>query len=219
MQESLNWQEIKTNVIKMFTGIVQGIGEIITKTSVNTVTSLIIKLPGVERLAIGASVSINGVCLTVVSLDSDNVQFDVIDETLARTNLGDVSVGDFVNIERSLKFGDEVGGHILSGHIFDVGIINSKVKKGDQMSISILAPPSIQKYLTEKGYIAVDGISLTVGEIKDGCFDLHIIPETMRLTILDSKEVGDVVNIEIDSNTQLIVETIERLLEEKGFEK
>ena len=203
----------------MFTGIVQGVGEVITKTAHNTVTSMTIKLPNVESLAIGASVSINGVCLTVVSLDSNIVQFDIIDETLNRTNLGDISVGDFVNIERSLKFGDEVGGHVLSGHIFDTGIINSKAKKGDQMSLSILAPPSIQKYLTEKGYIAIDGISLTVGEIKDGCFDLHIIPETMRLTILDSKEVGDIVNIEIDSNTQLIVETIERLLEERGVTK
>ena len=203
----------------MFTGIVQGVGEVITKTSHNTVTSMTIKLPNVKGLAIGASVSINGVCLTVVSLDSNIVQFDIIDETLKRTNLGDISVGDFVNIERSLKFGDEVGGHVLSGHIFDTGIINSKAKKGDQMSLSILAPPSIQKYLTEKGYIAIDGISLTVGEIKDGCFDLHIIPETMRLTILDSKEVGDIVNIEIDSNTQLIVETIERLLEERGVTK
>lgn len=203
----------------MFTGIVQGVGEVITKTSHNTVTSMTIKLPNVKSLAIGASVSINGVCLTVVSLDSNIVQFDIIDETLKRTNLGDISVGDFVNIERSLKFGDEVGGHVLSGHIFDTGIINSKAKKGDQMSLSILAPPSIQKYLTEKGYIAIDGISLTVGEIKDGCFDLYIIPETMRLTILDSKEVGDIVNIEIDSNTQLIVETIERLLEERGVTK
>ena len=203
----------------MFTGIVQGVGEVITKTSHNTVTSMTINLPNVKSLAIGASVSINGVCLTVVSLDSNIVQFDIIDETLKRTNLGDISVGDFVNIERSLKFGDEVGGHVLSGHIFDTGIINSKAKKGDQMSLSILAPPSIQKYLTEKGYIAIDGISLTVGEIKDGCFDLHIIPETMRLTILDSKEVGDIVNIEIDSNTQLIVETIERLLEERGVTK
>ena len=203
----------------MFTGIVQGVGEVITKTSHNTVTSMTIKLPNVKSLAIGASVSINGVCLTVVSLDSNIVQFDIIDETLKRTNLGDISVGDFVNIERSLKFGDEVGGHVLSGHIYDTGIINSKTKKGDQMSLSILAPPSIQKYLTEKGYIAIDGISLTVGEIKDGCFDLHIIPETMRLTILDSKEVGDIVNIEIDSNTQLIVETIERLLEERGVTK
>ena len=203
----------------MFTGIVQGVGEVITKTSHNTVTSMTIKLPNVNGLAIGASVSINGVCLTVVSLDSNIVQFDIIDETLKRTNLGDISAGDYVNIERSLKFGDEVGGHVLSGHIFDTGIINSKAKKGDQMSLSILAPPSIQKYLTEKGYIAIDGISLTVGEIKDGCFDLHIIPETMRLTILDSKEVGDIVNIEIDSNTQLIVETIERLLEERGVTK
>ena len=200
----------------MFTGIVQGVGEIVAKTTVNTVTSMTICLPNVENLAIGASVSINGVCLTVVSIESNNVQFDIIDETIDRTNLGDISVGDTVNIERSLKFGDEVGGHILSGHIFDTGIINSKTKKGDQMSLSILAPPSVQKYLTEKGYIAIDGISLTIGEINNGCFDLHIIPETMRLTILDSKEVGDIVNIEIDSNTQLIVETIERLLEERG---
>ena len=200
----------------MFTGIVQGIGEIVAKTTVNTVTSMTIRLPNVENLAIGASVSINGVCLTVVSIESNNVQFDVIDETIDRTNLGDVSVGDTVNIERSLKFGDEVGGHILSGHIFDTGIINSKTKKGDQMSLSVLAPPSVQKYLTEKGYIAIDGISLTIGKISNGCFDLHIIPETMRLTILDSKEVGDIVNIEIDSSTQLIVETIERLLEERG---
>lgn len=200
----------------MFTGIVQGVGEIVAKTTVNTVTSMTISLPNVENLAIGASVSINGVCLTVVSIESNNVQFDVIDETIDRTNLGDVSVGDTVNIERSLKFGDEVGGHILSGHIFDTGIINSKTKKGDQMSLSVLAPPSVQKYLTEKGYIAIDGISLTIGKISNGCFDLHIIPETMRLTILDSKEVGDIVNIEIDSSTQLIVETIERLLEERG---
>ena len=200
----------------MFTGIVQGIGEIVAKTTVNTVTSMTIRLPNVENLAIGASVSINGVCLTVVSIESNNVQFDVIDETIDRTNLGDVSVGDAVNIERSLKFGDEVGGHILSGHIFHTGIINSKTKKGDQMSLSVLAPPSVQKYLTEKGYIAIDGISLTIGKVSDGCFDLHIIPETMRLTILDSKEVGDIVNIEIDSSTQLIVETIERLLEDRG---
>lgn len=212
----MSLQATTIEVMAVFTGIVQGVGEIVGKKTVNTVTSMTISLPNVENLAIGASVSINGVCLTVVSIDSNNVQFDIIDETIDRTNLGDVSVGDTVNIERSLKFGDEIGGHILSGHIFDTGIINSKNKNGDQMSLSILAPPSVQKYLTEKGYIAIDGISLTIGEINNGCFDLHIIPETMRLTILDSKEVGDIVNIEIDSNTQLIVETIERLLEQRG---
>ena len=200
----------------MFTGIVQGTGEIISTSSHNTVTSFDIRLPDVTNLNIGASVSINGVCLTVVAIDSDIIQFDIINETLERTNLGDLIVGDFVNIERSLKFGDEVGGHILSGHIFGTGIISSKTKTGDQMSLSILAPPVMRKYLTEKGYIAIDGISLTVGKVNSGLFDLHIIPETMRLTTLESKNVGDVVNIEIDSNTQLIVETIERLLAERS---
>lgn len=200
----------------MFTGIVQGTGEIISTSSQNTVTSFDIRLPDVTNLNIGASVSINGVCLTVVAIKSDIIQFDIINETLERTNLGDLIVGDFVNIERSLKFGDEVGGHILSGHIFGTGIISSKTKTGDQMSLSILAPPVMRKYLTEKGYIAIDGISLTVGKVNSGLFDLHIIPETMRLTTLESKNVGDVVNIEIDSNTQLIVETIERLLAERS---
>ncbi|MEC7097564.1 MAG: riboflavin synthase subunit alpha [Candidatus Thermoplasmatota archaeon] len=202
----------------MFTGIVQGTGEIISTSSQNTVTSFDIRLPDVTNLNIGASVSINGVCLTVVAIESDIIQFDIINETLERTNLGDLIAGDFVNIERSLKFGDEVGGHILSGHIFGTGIISSKTKTGDQMSLSILAPPVMRKYLTEKGYIAIDGISLTVGKVDSGLFDLHIIPETMRLTTLESKNVGDVVNIEIDSNTQLIVETIERLLAERSVE-
>lgn len=200
----------------MFTGIVQGIGEIIATTEKNTVTSYAIRLPNVEGLVIGASVSINGVCLTVVAIDADIVQFDIIKETLERTNLGDLSVGDVVNIERSLKFGDEVGGHILSGHIFATGVISTKSKTGDQMSLKIKSPPVIEKYLTEKGYIAIDGISLTVGKVEAGYFDLHIIPETMRLTTLDAKIVGDLVNIEIDSNTQLIVETIERLLQDRS---
>ena len=202
----------------MFTGIVQGIGQIISLSEVNTVTTVEIKLPNVDNLAIGASVSINGVCLTVVRIDSDIVQFDIINETMERTNLGDLTIGDPVNIERSLKFGDEVGGHILSGHIFGTGIISAKTRSCDQMSLSIIAPPSIRKYLTEKGYIAIDGISLTVGQVDNGVFDLHIIPETMRLTTLDAKDIGDVVNIEVDSNTQLIVETIERLLKERGVE-
>jgi riboflavin synthase len=96
------------------------------------------------------------------------------------------------------------------------GIIHSRTQSGDQMTFSILASPSTHKYLTEKGYIAIDGISLTVGEVDNGIFNLHIIPETLRLTTLGSKQVGDVVNLEIDSNTQLIVETIERLMKNRG---
>ena len=169
-------------------------------------------------MQIGASVAINGVCLTVVSINEEQVEFDIINETLNRTNLGDLSAGSLVNIERSLKFGDEIGGHILSGHIMATGIIHSRVESGDQMTVSILASPSTHKYLTEKGYIAIDGISLTVGEVENGIFYLHIIPETLRLTTLGSKQIGDVVNLEIDSNTQLIVETIERLMKDRGVE-
>ncbi len=202
----------------MFTGIIQGVGEIVSVGESNTVTSVSINLPDVEGLQIGASVAINGVCLTVVSINEEQVEFDIINETLNRTNLGDLSAGSLVNIERSLKFGDEIGGHILSGHIMATGIIHSRVESGDQMTVSILASPSTHKYLTEKGYIAIDGISLTVGEVENGIFHLHIIPETLRLTTLGSKQIGDVVNLEIDSNTQLIVETIERLMKDRGVE-
>ena len=200
----------------MFTGIIQGVGEIVSVSESNTVTSVSINLPDVQALKVGASVAINGVCLTVVSINGDEVKFDIITETLNRTNLGDLSVGSRVNIERSLKFGDEIGGHILSGHIMATGIIYSKIQSGDQMTFSILASPLTHKYLTEKGYIAIDGISLTVGEVENGTFYLHIIPETLRLTTLGSKQVGDVVNLEIDSNTQLIVETIERVMKDRG---
>jgi riboflavin synthase len=200
----------------MFTGIIQGVGEIVSVSESNTVTSVSINLPNVSALEIGASVAINGVCLTVVSINGGEVKFDIITETLNRTNLADLSVGSSVNIERSLKFGDEIGGHILSGHIMATGIIHSRTQSGDQMTFSILASPSTHKYLTEKGYIAIDGISLTVGEVDNGIFNLHIIPETLRLTTLGSKQVGDVVNLEIDSNTQLIVETIERLMKNRG---
>ena len=200
----------------MFTGIIQGVAEIVSVSESNTVTSVSINLPNVEALQIGASVAINGVCLTVVSINGGEVKFDIITETLNRTNLADLSVGSSVNIERSLKFGDEIGGHILSGHIMATGIIHSRNQSGDQMTFSILASPSTHKYLTEKGYIAIDGISLTVGEVENGLFHLHIIPETLRLTTLGSKQVGDIVNLEIDSNTQLIVETIERLMKDRG---
>ena len=152
----------------MFTGIIQGDGEIVSVGESNTVTSVSINLPDDEGLQIGASVAINGVCLTVVSINEEGVKFDIINETLKRTNLGDLSIGSRVNIERSLKFGDEIGGHILSGHIMTKGIIHSRVESGDQMTFSILASPSTHKYLTEKGYIAIDEISLTVGEAKNG---------------------------------------------------
>lgn len=195
----------------MFTGIVQGSGQVIQINQVESITSLLIRLPDVDYLKIGASVSIDGVCLTVTSIEHDLVSFDVIQETVTRTTLGALQIGDSVNIERSLKFGDEIGGHLLSGHIMATGLISERTELGGGLNLSVIAPPSIEKYLQEKGYIAVDGISLTVGEVENSRFNLHLIPETIRQTTIGSKQIGDAVNLEIDSTTQTIIATVERM--------
>jgi len=195
----------------MFTGIVQGTGKIVEVIEGKAIKSFKIEVPNTDSLDIGASVSVDGVCLTATSIENKIVSFDVIQETLSRTTLGQIEVDELVNIERSLKFGDEIGGHLLSGHIIATGIVNDKSKSGEGFDLSILTPPSIEKFLIEKGYIAIDGISLTIGEINNSRFNLHIIPETMRQTTIASKQIGDAVNIEIDSTTQTIVATVERL--------
>lgn len=195
----------------MFTGIVQGTGRIVEVIEGDTIKTFKIEVPNTDSLVVGASISVDGVCLTATSFENKVVSFDVIQETLSRTTLGQLEVNEIVNIERSLKFGDEIGGHLLSGHIMATGIVNEKLESGEGLNISILAPPSIEKYLLEKGYVAIDGISLTIGEVNNSRFNLHIIPETMRQTTIASKQVGDAVNIEIDSTTQTIVSTVERM--------
>ena len=198
----------------MFTGIVQGLGTIKSIEEGNGITTFSIACPDTQNLAIGASVAIDGVCLTATSIKDELVTFDVIPETLERTTLGERVVDDEVNVERSLRYGDEVGGHLLSGHIIGRGLFTYSQKVGEGAQLKIKAPPSIQKYIQTKGYIGIDGISLTLGEVHENEFDLHIIPETLRLTTLGSKQVGDAVNIEIDSTTMMIVETVERLIKE-----
>ena len=198
----------------MFTGIVQGLGTIKSIEEGNGITTFSIACPDTQNLAIGASVAIDGVCLTATSIKDKLVTFDVIPETLERTTLGERDVDDEVNIERSLRYGDEVGGHLLSGHIIGRGLFTYSQKVGEGAQLKIKAPPSIQKYIQTKGYIGIDGISLTLGEVHENEFDLHIIPETLRLTTLGSKQVGDAVNIEIDSTTMMIVETVERMIKE-----
>ncbi len=201
----------------MFTGIVQGTGTVLSINNGETIRTLVIDLPNVENLAIGASVAINGVCLTATTIESNLVHFDVIEETLQRTSTGELEVGHLVNIERSLAFGDEIGGHLLSGHIMGTGLVHAADVSGEGMNLEILVPEQLRKFILEKGYIGVDGISLTVGAVQNGCFSLHIIPETLRLTTLGQREVGDAVNLEIDSTTQTIVETVERYLsQQKG---
>lgn len=198
----------------MFTGIVQGKGEIVSIEIGNKITTFQIRVPSTEGLQIGASVSIDGVCLTATAFKDDIVAFDVIPETLDKTTLGQLEEGHNVNVERSLRYGDEVGGHLLSGHIIGRGLVSKSERVGDGAQYSIVAPPDVRKYIASKGYVGIDGISLTVGDVSEDHFDLHLIPETLRLTTIGDKQIGDAVNLEIDSTTMMIVETVERMMKE-----
>jgi len=198
----------------MFTGIVQGKGEIVSIESGNEITTFQIRVPSTEGLQIGASVSIDGVCLTATAFSDDIVSFDVIPETLDKTTLGQLEEGHNVNVERSLRYGDEVGGHLLSGHIIGRGLVSKAERVGDGAQYSIIAPPDVRKYIASKGYVGIDGISLTIGDVSEDHFDLHLIPETLRLTTIGEKQIGDAVNLEIDSTTMMVVETVERMMRE-----
>jgi len=200
----------------MFTGIVQGTGTI-QSMSGESVRRFIIDFNEVstDNLQIGASVAINGVCLTVVEQNNKLVSFDVIPETIDRTTFSNSRVGDKVNVERSLKIGDELGGHLLSGHVIGIGEIDYISTGEDNTDIRIIAESNIMKYINSKGYVAIDGISLTIGEVSSNSFMLHLIPETLRITTIGDKTIEDRVNIEIDSMTQTIVSTVERIMEDK----
>lgn len=200
----------------MFTGIVQGLGTIASIEKGEAVWTFGIDLPNTKGLERGASVAINGVCLTATAMEGDRVAFDVINETLERTNLSDVQEGAKVNVERSLKMGDELGGHLLSGHIMGLGKITRRSDIGEGVDMTISAPPSMMKYINEKGYIGLNGASLTIGEVLGDEFNIHLIPETLRLTTFDTVQIGDFINIEIDAMTQTIVATVERIMKQES---
>ena len=200
----------------MFTGIVAGMGRISHIESKDVIRIIIdFGMVSTDGLVAGASVSVDGVCLTVVGIDERMISFDVIPETLSLTTLGEKIEGHWVNLERALKMGDEIGGHLLSGHILGVGEIIERNEGNEHLDLFIDCPDDIMKYVQQKGYIAIDGISLTVGQIEEGGFALHLIPETIQLTTIGGKGPGEHVNIEVDSMTQTIVSTVEKILEER----
>ena len=200
----------------MFTGIVAGMGRV-ESIEGDELVRLVINFSTVstEGLEIGASVSVNGVCLTAVEITGSTVAFDVIAETLNLTTLGTLAEGNWVNLERALKVGDEIGGHLLSGHIMGTGEIIVREETDENTDLVIDCPADIMRFIQPKGYIAIDGISLTVGRVEENTFSLHIIPETLRLTTLGVKGLGSDVNLEVDSMTQTIVATVERMMEGK----
>ncbi|WP_286268720.1 riboflavin synthase subunit alpha [Thalassotalea hakodatensis] len=201
----------------MFTGIVQSQAEIISSDVNHKLMRLIVKgeLELIEQLQLGASIAVNGCCLTVVKFFQQQhnsiIHFDVIDETLRFTNLGYLKIGDKVNIERSLKVGDELGGHIVSGHIHTTASLSHIEQTATNCSMTFKLPVQWKKFVLAKGFITINGISLTVGDVIDNHFTVHLIPETLSRTNLSSLSMGALVNIECDQQTITIVNTIERM--------
>ena len=186
----------------MFTGLVREMG------TVASVEGGRIEIAAQTTAAIGDSVAVAGVCLTVVAAKNGTLAFDAVPETLARTNLGDLQAGAHVNLEPALRAGDPLGGHMVQGHVDGVGIVRSVETEGDGKRIWLDAPQDLQRYTVEKGSIAVDGVSLTVAATDDRGFAVALIPHTLSATTLDRLRPDDAVNLEVD----VLAKYVEKLL-------
>ncbi len=189
----------------MFTGIVEEVGSVLS-ISENGMTVRAEKV--MSDLKLGDSISVNGACLTAVSLSTDEFAVDLSPETMRRTSLGDLTSGGTVNLERALSASDRMGGHIVQGHVDGTGRITSTKEDGDSIIFGVRAPKRLMPYIVEKGFIAVDGISLTVVKVGTSSFTLAVIPYTLRNTNLETLSVGARVNLEAD----ILAKYVENLL-------
>lgn len=204
----------------MFTGIIQGTAPVVAIDEKSNFRTHVVEMPTemLPELALGASVAHNGCCLTVTEVNGNRVSFDLMKETLRITNLGDIKVGDVVNLERAAKFSDEIGGHLMSGHIMCTAEITKIYTSENNRQIWFRLPSDdLMKYVLHKGFIGIDGISLTIGEVVSNRFCVHLIPETLARTTLGKKRLGHRVNIEIDPQTQAVVDTVERVLAQRDI--
>ena len=198
----------------MFSGIVSHKSKVLKVETFGDFVRIYITTPknfnkGLKK---GASISVNGVCLTSKDTGSKNLKFDVIEETLLKTNLKHILKGDIVNLERSIKASSEIGGHLMSGHIHFTGQVKKIFQKENTKDMRISISKEYSDYILEKGYIGVNGCSLTLGKIFKNQFNIHLIPETLKITNLDKLEEKDLVNIEIDQTTIAIVDTVKKTL-------
>jgi riboflavin synthase len=206
----------------MFTGIVQGVAEVAQIADRNGLRTLRLRFPsGFDSgLQVGASVAVEGVCLTATALHANAADFDVMQQTLSLTTLGALCQGSAVNVERAAKEGAEVGGHVLSGHIdFKATIAQIRTPENNRV-LRIAVPAPWMRYVFAKGYIAVNGASLTVAEAQrdagdSGWFEIWLIPETLRMTTFAHAREGDALNIEIERQTQVIVDTVRAAVDEQ----
>lgn len=202
----------------MFTGIVQGKARIKSIQRKDDFMQLQVQLPkdACDNIQLGASIALNGTCLTVTAFENDLVNFDLIMETLKVTNLGNLQVGDNVNFERAAKFGDEIGGHVLSGHVHQQVKISKIEKTENNHIIWFDAAPKWLEYIFAKGFIGLNGCSLTVGEVNDQGFNVYLIPETLQVTTFGELSEGADVNMEIDAHTQAVVDTVKQYMAKQG---
>jgi riboflavin synthase len=193
----------------MFTGIIEELGGVKALRRDAGAARLTISASAVlDGTIVGDSICVNGVCLTVIDLNKNVFSADIAVETLKVTNLGELRIGDKVNLERALRLSARIGGHLVSGHIDSIGHIRGKREEGNGWRISIDAPESILRYIIKKGSIAIDGISLTVADVDKRGFSIAMIPHTGKLTTLGFKSAGATVNLEVD----IIGKYVERLL-------
>jgi len=197
----------------MFTGIVEEMGVIKTLDKGVSGTRLSVLASAVlDDLAVGASISINGACLTVVSVGEREFAVEVSPETLAVTTLGQLAAGTPVNLERAMRVHDRIGGHLVAGHVDGVGSIRNRTPEGNAIVLTIEAPREVLRYCVHKGSITLDGISMTINEVSDRNFSVAVIPHTAKATTLGLKKPGETVNLEAD----LIGKYVERLLQDRG---
>lgn len=198
----------------MFTGLVE---------SLAAVADIVPEPPGVRLVirerriaaesAIGGSIALNGCCLTVVAIDGENLSFQAGEETLSRTNLGELTTGDRINLERSLKIGDAIGGHLVSGHVDAVGTLDRRVDDAGWCTMWFRVPPALTRQMASKGSIAVDGVSLTLVDVDDDRFSVALIPHTLSHTTLGTRKTGDRVNLETD----ILAKYVERQIRMSGI--
>jgi len=205
----------------MFSGIVQRTLTIQSIEKKTGLWTLSLSLPSemLEGLKMGASVALNGTCLTVCKMEGQSVWFDVMMATLKVTNLLDLEVGTAVNVERAARFGDDIGGHQLSGHVFGQTSIVEIERPENNRIIWFDIPAQFKAYIFDKGYIGLNGCSLTIAKVEESRFCVYLIPETLSITTFGELIVGANINLEVDSHTQAVVDTVERMLEQRGLIK
>jgi|TARA_Y100000991_G_scaffold33548_1_gene21810 riboflavin synthase len=201
----------------MFTGIVSGKGNLKKIVKCEDYISLIIQAPKgfAKNLSKGASVSVNGVCLTVKKGRTDLLEFDVIEETLKKTNLKNISRSSKINLERSMTANTEIGGHLVSGHIHGTGEVLKVINRKETKDLLIKIPSQLREYFFYKGYVALNGCSLTIGKVLKSSFYIHLIPETVSITNFKEIKKGDLINIEVEQTTINTVETVKRVMLER----